>query len=187
MKYILNYDTFVDNTVINEMLGENESYDPAKEYLKKYYYDFLYKHLAKWKHLSKDEKGKSSNINDLTNEAALLTVANTQVDIPVFEKASTDETYIGAPEDFDGLELFEDEGIAKDAEKQIIVGTTIEAINQLKLASEGLKKSQLNEIEKEEILSQINQAKYVYKEIIKTLKINQEEQGFLTSKVEEVL
>lgn len=75
----------------------------------------------------------------------------------------------------------------QDAEKQIIVGTTIEAINQLKLASEGLKKSQLNEIEKEEILSQINQAKYVYKEIIKTLKINQEEQGFLTSKVEEVL
>ncbi len=75
----------------------------------------------------------------------------------------------------------------QDAEKQIIVGTTIEAINQLKLASEGLKKSQLNEIEKEEILSQINQAKYVYKEIIKTLKINQEEQGWLTSKVEEVL
>ena len=54
---------------------------------------------------------------DLTNEAALLTVANTQVDIPVFEKASTDETYIGAPEDFDGLELFEDEGIAKDENK----------------------------------------------------------------------
>lgn len=75
----------------------------------------------------------------------------------------------------------------QDAEKQIIVGTTIEAINQLKLASEGLKKSQLNKIEKEEILSQINQAKYVYKEIIKTLKINQEEQVWLTSKVEEVL
>lgn len=75
----------------------------------------------------------------------------------------------------------------QNVEKQVIVGTTIEAINQLKLASEGLKKSQLNETEKETILTQINQAKYVYKEIIKTLKISQEEQKFLYSKVEEVL
>lgn len=70
-------------------------------------------------------------------------------------------------------------------EKQIIVGTTIEAINQLKLANEGLKKSQLSETEKELILVQINQAKYVYKEVIKTLKINEEEKRFLDSRVEE--
>lgn len=71
------------------------------------------------------------------------------------------------------------------AEKQIIVGTTIEAVNQLKLANEGLKKSQLSETEKEKLLVQINQAKYVYKEIIKTLKINEEEKKFLDSRLEE--
>ena len=75
----------------------------------------------------------------------------------------------------------------QQVEEQIVIGTTIEAINQLKLASEELNKNQLNEIEKEIILTQINQAKYVYKEIIETLKINQEEQKFLTSKVEEIL
>jgi len=73
----------------------------------------------------------------------------------------------------------------QEVEKQLLVGTTIEAINQLKLANEGLKKSQLDETEKETILVQINQAKYVYKEIIKTLKINEEEKKFLDTRVEE--
>jgi hypothetical protein len=35
------------------------------------------------------------------------------------------------------------------------------------------------------ILTQINQAKYVYKEIIKTLKIEEDEKRFLDSRVEE--
>lgn len=73
----------------------------------------------------------------------------------------------------------------QNVEKQLIVGTTIEAINQLKLASDGLKKGQLNEVEKETILVQVNQAKYVYKEIIKTLKIDEEEKRFLDLRVEE--
>jgi len=74
----------------------------------------------------------------------------------------------------------------QNVEKQLIVGTTIEAINQLKLAGDGLKKDKLNEVEKEIIQTQINQAKYVYKEIIKTLKINEEEKRFLNSRVEEI-
>ena len=73
----------------------------------------------------------------------------------------------------------------QNIEKQLIVGTTIEAINQLKLASEGLKKNQLNEVEKETIQNQISQAQYAYKEIIKTLKIDEEEKRFLNSRVEE--
>ena len=73
----------------------------------------------------------------------------------------------------------------QNVKKQLIVGTTIDAINQLKLASEGLKKDQLNKVEKEAILMQINQAKYVYKEIIKTLKIEEGEKKFLDSRVEE--
>lgn len=73
----------------------------------------------------------------------------------------------------------------QNVERQLIVGTTIEAIDQLKLASEGLIKNQLNEVEKESILTQINQAKYAYKEIIKTLKIEEEEKRFLNSRLEE--
>lgn len=72
----------------------------------------------------------------------------------------------------------------QNVEKQLLVGTTIEAIDQLKLASEGLMKNQLNEVEKESILKQINQAKYVYQEIIKTLKIDEEEKEFLNSRLE---
>jgi len=72
-------------------------------------------------------------------------------------------------------------------EKQIIVGTTIEAIDKLKLASEGLKSGRLNGIEKETIFNQIIQAKYAYKEIIKSLSINQEEQKTLTERLEGVI
>jgi hypothetical protein len=70
---------------------------------------------------------------------------------------------------------------------QIIIGTTIEATNQLKLAGEELMKNQLDETSKETIQFQINQAKYVYKEIIKSLEIKEEEKIYLELEVEKIL
>jgi len=61
------------------------------------------------------------------------------------------------------------------ANKQIIIRTVIEAIDKLKLAGEELKKEDLNKIENQQIQIQINQAVYVYKEIIKSLQIEEEE------------
>ncbi|MFA5532399.1 MAG: DUF5667 domain-containing protein [Candidatus Shapirobacteria bacterium] len=72
------------------------------------------------------------------------------------------------------------------ANKQIIIKTTIEATNKLKLASEELKKDQSNRIENQHIQNQINKTIYVYKKIIQTLEIEEEEKQELTWRVEEI-
>jgi hypothetical protein len=70
--------------------------------------------------------------------------------------------------------------------KQIIIKTTIEAIDKLKLASTELKKDQSNVIDNQQIQTQINQATYVYKKIIESLKIEQKEKEQLIKGLEEV-
>ncbi|MDD4938028.1 MAG: DUF5667 domain-containing protein [Candidatus Shapirobacteria bacterium] len=72
------------------------------------------------------------------------------------------------------------------ADKQIIIKTTIEAIDKLKLASTELKKDQSNQIENQQIQTQINQATYVYKKIIESLQIEEKEKEQLTKRLEEV-
>lgn len=70
-------------------------------------------------------------------------------------------------------------------EKQLIIGTTIEAIDKLKWASDELKNDQLNKVEKIQLQKQINQAKYVYKEVIKSFQIGEKEKEDLAKRLEE--
>lgn len=73
------------------------------------------------------------------------------------------------------------------ADKQIIIKTTIEATNKLKLASDELKKNQSNLIENQQIQNQINQTIYVYKKIIETLQIEEGEKQQILKGLEEII
>ena len=102
-----------------------------------------------------------------------------------FAKTPIDKSRLAlllADKKMEEVRIMERQGI----DKQIIIGTTIEAINKLKLASDELKKDQSNRIENQQIQNQINQTIYVYKKIIQTLEIEEEEKQELTWRVEEI-
>lgn len=69
-------------------------------------------------------------------------------------------------------------------DQQLIIRTTLEAINKLKLATDQLKKERSDKIESQQIYNQINKAIITYEEIIGKLKIEEGDKKVLLEKLE---
>lgn len=72
----------------------------------------------------------------------------------------------------------------KGIDKQMLIGTMIEAADKLKLASEGLEEISVEKIEVKEIKKQIQKSKYVYKKIIESIEIEEEERKEIIENLE---